>query len=124
MMMEKMTEKAQQAITDANEHAFISGHPEVNSWHLLGALIEQDAGIVPSLFGKLGIQTERVKEIVNSNLDRMNVLYGDGQAQLSADMKAAMQGGFREAQTLGDKFVSTEHLLLGMLENRSSETGE
>ena len=41
MMLDKFTEKAQAALNDANEAAFLSNHPEVNPWHLLSALIDQ-----------------------------------------------------------------------------------
>jgi ATP-dependent Clp protease ATP-binding subunit ClpB len=124
MMMDKFTEKAQHAINEASEIAFLKNHPEVNSWHLAQALLEQDGGVVPPLLSKLGIDPGRVLEVASKQLDSLPEQYGGGQAHLSADFKAVLQGGFKLARSLGDQFVSTEHLLLAMVEDRKSAVGE
>jgi ATP-dependent Clp protease ATP-binding subunit ClpB len=123
MMMEKMTEKAQKALSDANELAFLGGHPEVNCWHLLGALTDQQDGIVPALLHRMDVQPDRVRDVITKSLEGLSVQSG-GQAQMSAGLKAAIQGAFREAKELGDQFVSTEHLLLAMVDNRDAETAD
>ena len=71
MMLDKFTEKAQAAVSDANETAFLRNHPEVNPWHLLHALVEQQDGLVPPLFRHMGIEPGRVFQVVSSQLDSM-----------------------------------------------------
>jgi ATP-dependent Clp protease ATP-binding subunit ClpB len=123
MMLEKMTEKAQAAIRDAHEAAFLKNHAEVNSWHLLRALVEQEDGIVPPLFRGMGIDPARVGEFAAARLDSMPTQSG-GEARPSADMRAVIQAAFAEAKGLQDQFVSTEHLLLAMVADRKAPVGE
>jgi ATP-dependent Clp protease ATP-binding subunit ClpB len=123
MMLEKMTEKAQAAVRDAHEAAFLRNHAEVNAWHLLTALVEQEDGIVPPLFRRVGIDPARVREVAAARLEALPTQTG-GEAQMSADLRAVLQKAFAEAKALQDQFVSTEHLLLAMLANRKSPVGE
>jgi ATP-dependent Clp protease ATP-binding subunit ClpB len=124
MMMEKFTEKAKNAIQEAGELAFLKNHPEVNSWHLLSALLRQEGGMVPPLLVRMGVDTDRVMEVVDSQLDGSVEQHGGGHAQMSADLKAALQKGFSHAGKMGDKFVSTEHLLLAVVDDETSAAGE
>jgi ATP-dependent Clp protease ATP-binding subunit ClpB len=120
MMMDKLTEKAQKAIQEAAELAFMKNHPEVNSWHLLTALMQQEGGLVPPLLSRLGIDTGRVVSVAAKQLDGIPQQYGGGgQPQMAADLKAVLQKGLSRAKSMGDKFVSTEHLLLAILDEKS-----
>src|SRR5262245_27814042 len=123
MRLDKFTEKAQGAINDANEAAFLKGQAEVNAWHLLEALIDQEDGLVPALFQKMQIDPARVSEVVEQRLAALPTQEG-GQAYPSTDFRAALQGAVGEAKSLKDQFVSTEHLLLAMLKDRKSAVGE
>jgi ATP-dependent Clp protease ATP-binding subunit ClpB len=123
MRLEKFTEKAQSAIQDANEAAFLKGHAEVNAWHLLSALLQQEGGLVPALFQKMQIDPARVREVVEQRLTTLPTQEG-GQSYPSTDFRAALQGAASEATRLKDQFVSTEHLLLAMLKDRKSPVGE
>ena len=123
MMLEKFTEKAQAAVGDANESAFLANHPEVNGWHLLSALIDQADGLVPPLFRQMGIDPARVREVVSAQLASMPTQQG-GQAMASGDLRAALQQAVAEAKAMQDQYVSTEHLLLAMAHVRRSAVGE
>jgi ATP-dependent Clp protease ATP-binding subunit ClpB len=123
-MMDRFTEKAQAAIGEANELAFLRSHPETTSWHLLHALLEQVDGVVPTLLTRAGVDVSRVLGVVEQHLKNMPEQHGAGQAYMSADMQAVLKNGYTEAQTLGDKFISTEHLLLAMAREPKSEAGE
>ena len=123
-MMDRFTEKAQAAIGAANELAFLRSHPETTSWHLLHALLEQADGLVPILLTRAGVDVSRALGAVEQHLKNMPEQHGAGQAYMSADMQAVLKNGYTEAQTLGDKFISTEHLLLAMAREPKSEAGE
>jgi len=123
MIMDKLTEKAQKAVQEAGEIAFLKNHPEVNSWHLLSALLQQEGGLVPPLFVRLGVDTDRVVEVVNKQLDGSVQQHGGSQS-MAPDLKAALQKSFSHAKAMGDKYVSTEHLLLAMLDDEKSSLGE
>jgi len=124
-MMDKLTEGARQAINDASETAFLSNHPEVTSWHVLGALLKQEGGLVPPLLEKLGVAPARAADVVERQLGSLAQQHGGAaQAFMSADLKKMLQGAFARAKRLGDSFISTEHLLLGMVDDNASPTGE
>jgi len=123
MILDKFTEKAQAAVADANEAAFLANHPEVNGWHLLSALVDQADGLVPPLFRQMGIDPARVREVVSAQLASMPTQQG-GQAAASVDLRAALQQAVAEAKAMQDQYVSTEHLLLALGHNRRSAVGE
>jgi len=123
MMMDKLTEKAQKAVQEASEIAFLNSHPEVSSWHLLSALLQQEGGLVPPLFVRLGVDTDSVVEVVNRQLDGSAQQHGGNQS-MAPDLKAALQKSFSHAKAMGDKYVSTEHLLLAILDDDKSSVGE
>ena len=123
MKLDRFTEKAQAAIQDANESAFFRGNAEVTAWHLLGALVGQEEGLVPALFTKMGIDPARVTEVVEQRLGEMATQEG-GQAYAATDFRATLQAAPGEAKALKDQFVSTEHLLLALLKDRKAPVGE
>src|SRR5678815_1359761 len=123
MMLDKFTEKAQAAVSEASEAAFLANHPEVNTWHLLSALIDQTDGLVPPLFQRMGIDTSRVREVVSAQLASMPTQSG-GQAVPSHDFQSVIRNAISEAKSMQDQYVSTEHLLLGMVRERKAPVGE
>ncbi|HET6348151.1 MAG TPA: ATP-dependent chaperone ClpB [Candidatus Krumholzibacteria bacterium] len=123
MMLDKFTEKAQAALSDANEAAFLANHAEVNPWHLLSALIDQPEGLVPPLFQRMGIDPARVREVASAQLASMATQSG-GQALPSAQFRTVIQHAMAEAKAMKDQYVSTEHLLLAMVRERRSAVGE
>jgi ATP-dependent Clp protease ATP-binding subunit ClpB len=123
MMLDKFTEKAQAALSEANEAAFLANHPEVNPWHLLRALIDQADGLVPPLFQRMGVDPSRVRDVVSAQLASMPTHQG-GQALPSPELRTVIQGALSEAKAMQDQYVSTEHLLLSMARERRSAVGE
>ena len=123
MMLDKFTEKAQGAVSEASEAAFLANHAEVNAWHLLSALVEQTDGLVPPLFQRMGIDVARVREVVSAQLASMPTHSG-GQAAPSNDFQSVIRHAIAEAKSMKDQYVSTEHLLLGMIRDRKAPVGE
>jgi len=123
MMMNRMTEKAQEAMAGASEAAFLRNHPEVSVWHVIRALIDQEGGIVPALFHKMKVSLEKVSNVVDRQLDSLPTQEG-GQTYVGSDVRAMVQKAFKEAEALKDEFVSTEHLLLAIAADRRKPAGE
>ena len=125
MMMNKLTEKAQAAMGEATELAFLRNHPEVTAWHLLHALLSQDDGLAPAVLTKTGAEPARVLDVAEKHLQSLPTQHGGGaQPYLGADAKEALQTAFSEARVLGDAFVSTEHLLLAVARGAKGGAGE
>jgi ATP-dependent Clp protease ATP-binding subunit ClpB len=123
MMMDKFTDMARAAVAEASESAVIAGHAEVTAWHLLGALLEQRDGLVPPLFEKMGVDASRVRDVVTRQLGGLATQEG-GDVHTGAEFRSVLRGALAEAKSLGDQYVSTEHLLLAMTRDLKGSVGE
>jgi ATP-dependent Clp protease ATP-binding subunit ClpB len=113
MNLNKLTEKAQEAILVSQNLATEQNHSEVTPEHLLVALVEQSGGIVPSVLRKLALDPARVASETRALLKSIPQAYG-GDVRLSPRMKLIVDAAQAEATRLQDEFISTEHLLLAL----------
>jgi len=114
MTMDRFTIKSQEALAAAQSMASSAGHPTLTPLHLLAALIrEGDGGIITPLLQKAGAHVERIRQITQSELDRLPKTTG---GQLTADrtFQEVLTAAEQEAQRLKDQYISTEHLLLAL----------
>jgi ATP-dependent Clp protease ATP-binding subunit ClpB len=84
--------------------------------HLLSALLDQQEGIVVPVLQKLGLPVPRIRERTEEAIGRMARVEGGAEPRLSRDLNRALDVADQEARRLGDEYVSTEHLLLGLTE--------
>jgi len=115
----KLTVMSRQAITDAQNHARRLTHTEVETWHLLAALLGQENGIVPGLLEKLAITTSAVQLAVDRELERLPKVSGSvdtSRVFVTQAVNEVLTRAEDEAKSLKDEFVSVEHLFLGLLD--------
>src|ERR1700691_3921465 len=112
MQMEKLTIKAQEALKEAQEIARGNSNQEVDSEHLLLALLEQPDSLVPSLVQKMGVAPINLTAAVQQDIDRTVKLQGSSSSDLysSSSLKKALDAAESEAGNLRDEYISTEHL--------------
>jgi ATP-dependent Clp protease ATP-binding subunit ClpB len=113
MNMNKLTEKAQEAVVTAQNLASEQTHAEVAPEHLLVSLVEQSGGIVPSILRKLALDPSRVAADARGLLGALPKAYG-ADLRLSPRMKLIFDSAQAEAQRLQDEYISTEHLLIAL----------
>jgi ATP-dependent Clp protease ATP-binding subunit ClpB len=118
MRLDQFTIKAQEAITAAQTTAEKADHPEFTPEHLLQALLTQEGGVVPAALGKLGLAVGPLAQDVDRALGALPRTKGAPTA-LSPRLDAVLKNALREAEALKDEYVSTEHLLLGLLDART-----
>lgn len=122
MNPQQFTTKAQQAIQLAHQLAIANGQQAVEPIHLLAALIEQEDGVVPAVFKKLNINAAALKGDVDSQLLGLPKVYGAtggvGQIFLSPPTTQIFMNAERAAKQFTDQFISTEHLLLALINGR------
>ncbi len=122
MNINKFTAKSQEAIRNAQEIALSRNNPQLDTAHLLSALLLQSDSIVPIVVNKLSIDTERLKGAVLDEIDRFPRAETGavGQLYLSSALAQVFAEAEKEMRKIGDNFVSTEHLFLALLivENR------
>ncbi|MEZ2390502.1 ATP-dependent chaperone ClpB [bacterium RCC_150] len=112
----KFTTKSQEALSAAAMNASTAGNPQVEPAHLLKALMDQREGVAVALLRSTGVDPDTVSVQASSAIKALPSSSGSSvqQAQLSRPSMQAIQAAQNEAEKLGDSFVSTEHLLLGL----------
>ncbi|HVG97586.1 MAG TPA: ATP-dependent chaperone ClpB [Chloroflexota bacterium] len=120
MNINKYTEKAQEALQGAQQLAEARNHSQVDVEHLLLALLEQPDGVVPRLLEKLGATPAALRQGLIADLDRLPRIYGGTQVSMSPRLRRVVQSAFEEANRLSDEYVSTEHFLLAILDDREA----
>ncbi len=125
MNADRFTIKSQEAIQAAQRLADDRRNPQVTPEHLLAVLLEADAGVVVPVLQKLGVAPEQVRAEVNTALDALPTLSGDGAEATGAsgELGKVLRGAERAMRDLKDEYVSTEHLLLA-LADASSPAGD
>ncbi|HLS01465.1 MAG TPA: Clp protease N-terminal domain-containing protein, partial [Beutenbergiaceae bacterium] len=122
-MNTKFTTKSQEALAAALQNAAASGHPKLEPAHLLIALLEQPGGVAPALLQALGSNPEAVIQRGRALLAALPTASGSAVANPDASRAThtVLAKAGEEAQALGDEYVSTEHLLIGLTQD--SQTG-
>jgi ATP-dependent Clp protease ATP-binding subunit ClpB len=120
MDINRMTEKVQQAISDAQNMAVRLSHQQVDVEHLFQALLDQDGGLVPAVFNKAGVDPAALNRRVRQELDRLpkvTVSGTSGSAEhvyITGRLNRLFVSAESEAKRLNDEYISAEHLLLAM----------
>ena len=119
MDLNKFTEKAQGAVVSAQELARTHNHNQIEPEHLLLALLTQEGGIAPQIMRKLEVDPVLVKQRVEEELGRMPKVYGvAAQVYVSPRLQQVFNHAIEEAGRLRDEYISTEHLLIGLADER------
>ena len=124
MDMNRLTQRSQEALQEAQSIAVQLGQTEVDVEHLLRALIADDDGLAPRLLGFAGVHTDALRGDLDAELRRRPSVSGPGAAPgqvfVTQRLSRALDAADREARRLKDEYVSVEHLLLGILEQSSA----
>ncbi|HKS37217.1 MAG TPA: ATP-dependent chaperone ClpB [Verrucomicrobiae bacterium] len=122
MQLDKLTIKAQAALREAQQIAHRYSHQEMDGEHLLLALMEQPESLIPELLQKLGVNSTRLKADVEKELERRHQVKGASSTDvfLSPALKKSLDAASAEAGRLKDEYISTEHLLLGLMAESGS----
>ena len=118
MQLDKLTLKSQEALTEAQGIAHERSHQVVDCEHLLLALMEQGESLIPELLEKIGVPVAKLQPDVEKELARRNQVTGTSSSDVfsSPELKKALDAAQAEATKLKDDYISTEHLLLGLLD--------
>ncbi len=116
MQLDRLTIKSQEALQEAQHIAQSHSHQEVDGEHLLLAMIGQAESLIPDLLEKVGVPPARLKPELERELQRRYQVKGSSaEPYLSADLRKVLATAQEEASKLKDEYISTEHLLLGLL---------
>jgi ATP-dependent Clp protease ATP-binding subunit ClpB len=117
---ERLTIKAQEAFREAGDDARRRGNPVVNDAHLFAALLGQDEGVIQPLLQKAGLNVTQLREATEREIARFPTQSGGSEPTFSRELNRVFDRAEKEAKSLGDAYVSTEHLLLALLEEKGT----
>ncbi len=124
MRLDKLTIKAQEALSQAMSLAASRGHGSVEPAHLLHALATQTEGVTVPVLQKLGADPRQIQGSLEEALGRAPKVSGGGQPRPSPALERVLQAAAREAEALGDEYIASEHLLLGIASEKGDAAGE
>src|ERR1051325_1297014 len=118
---DRLTLKAQEAFRDAAAIAAERGNPVINDAHLFAALLAQDEGVVQPLLQKAGLNVAALREATDREIAKLPTQEGArGSETYSRELNRVFDLAEKEAKELGDAYVSTEHLLIGLVEEKGT----
>ncbi len=120
MNFNKFTIKSQEAVQNAQEIASSYGNQAIEPEHVLAALVQDPQGIVVPMLQKLGANVEYVKIKINELIEKLPKIQNAQQQYASSLLLKVFDEAQKEAENLKDEFVSTEHLLLGVLSQKQN----
>lgn len=126
MQFDKFTIKSQEAIQAAQQLAQNKSHQEIQSVHLVRAILEQPEGVVVPVLQKMGVDPAIILMELNKILEKIPQVSGSGagQAYMSGELKQLLDKAFTTASQMQDEFVSQEHLFLTIIKDGKSETSK
>jgi ATP-dependent Clp protease ATP-binding subunit ClpB len=120
MDLNRLTEKAQEAVLQAQRLASEYSHGQIEGEHMLLALLRQSDGVVPQVLQGLGLQPGMLAQQAEGDLARKPRVYGGAaQVGLSRELQHTLDRAEKIAKEMRDDFVSTEHLLLALTEDQA-----
>lgn len=120
MRLDKFTQKAQEAILDAQHQAEQYRHPTVEPEHLLNALLNQEGGIVPSVIDRIGGDKAMLQQSIDQTISSLPKATGSSvQIGMSRDLANTIEEAQEIAEQMKDDYTSTEHLLMAMAQPKA-----
>src|SRR3989442_4571924 len=120
---DKFTGKAQEAIQAAQSMADQLSHQAIEPEHLLLALVQQPEGVVGPVLAKLGVPTDAIRRQVEAELQKVPKVRGGSGQHLGPRLQQVFDRAVTEAERLKDEYVSTEHLLVALVQDRDGAAG-
>jgi ATP-dependent Clp protease ATP-binding subunit ClpB len=126
MDLNRFTQKAQEAIQGSSTIAARYRNQQIDCEHMLLALLEQSGGLVTTLLQNMEVPVDRVKQKVEAQLANLPQVSGPGgdQVYMTQTMRRVLDAASQEAGKMKDEYVSVEHLLLAMVEEKDSQCGK
>jgi ATP-dependent Clp protease ATP-binding subunit ClpB len=124
MRLDRFTLKAQEAVQAAQDIAAERSQQEITPEHLLTALLEQHEGIVIPILQRLGADVGRIRDETQAAIERVPTVHGAaGETYASSALQSVLGAAWSEAQQLKDEYVSTEHILIAIAEDKDAPSG-
>ena len=121
MRLDKFTLKSQEVIQRAQEESRLHKNPQIEPEHILAAMLAEPQGIATTIFDKMGVSTGPVKTDAAGAIDRLPQVSHGTEAYISQRTTKVLEAAFVEAANMKDQYVSIEHILLALTEEKGGE---
>ena len=121
MNINKFTQKSMEAVQNCEKLAYEYGNQQINQPHLLYSLLALEDSLIMKLITKMGIQGDMFKNEAKQAIEKLTKVSGVGQLYISNDLNKVLINAEDEAKSMGDEYVSVEHLFLALLKQPSKE---
>lgn len=125
MDINKLTQKSQEALQSAQTYASESKHQDVDVDHLIYALLKQDHGLIPEIFKKLNISVSGLTNDIEAELNKRPSVSGSGidpnKIFITPKLNLLLSSAEKETKKLGDEYISVEHFILSILDNKEPQ---
>jgi len=121
MRFDKFTIKSQELIQNAQALAARFNHQQLDPAHLLSAMLGEKESVARSMLSKLGVSAGAVERDVNTSLEKLPQVSGTSEVYLSPASKSVLETAFEEATRMKDEYVSIEHILLALTDDRAGD---
>ncbi len=116
MKIEQFTEKARQAVSEANELAKQNNNSQIEVEHLLAALLSQEGGVVKQVIQKVEGNLALAQRMVNEDIEHMPRAFGGSEPGISPRLRKLLDAAWKEMNNFHDEYLSVEHMLLAMFD--------
>ena len=123
MNISKFTQKSIEAVQNMEKVAATHGNQQIEQIHLLASLLDIDGSLIVNLIKKMGINENEFRNEVESAIEKLPKVSG-GNAYISNDLNKVLITSEDVAKSMGDEYVSVEHIFLNLLENTSSNVAQ
>jgi ATP-dependent Clp protease ATP-binding subunit ClpB len=117
MQLERFTLKAQEALASTQKLAQERGHAQIEPEHLIAALLDQEGGLAVPILERVGVSHIALRAELEKRLEYFSTAHGATQIGLARETQQALEAAQAEADKMGDAYVSTEHVLMGLAAN-------
>ncbi len=117
MKIERFTDKARQAIHDASTLAQEHNHSQIETEHLLDALLKQEGGVAQQVIQKAGGNLLAAQRVVEREIERLPRVYGASEPGISPRLRVVLENAWTEMNNFKDDYLSVEHMLLAMFDS-------
>ena len=121
MNINKFTQKSMEAVQNCEKLAYEYGNQQIDQPHLLYSLLTLEDSLIMKLITKMGIQGDMFKNEAKQAIEKLTKVSGGGQLYISNDLNKVLINAEDEAKSMGDEYVSVEHLFLALLKQPSKE---
>lgn len=121
MDMNKLTKNSIEALNEGKFYSEDNGNPTIDGGHILYGLLVKIEGTINMIFNNMGVNVEKLKADLDTVIAKKTKVSGNGENYLSGEGNKILRWAFKEAEKMGDEYISVEHIFLGILKYASSD---